>query len=570
MSLKLKKIGASILILIIICLSAASRFIGLDRSPSSINFDEAALGYNAFSLLETGRDEYGRKFPLSIRSFNDYKPALYSYLSIIPIKFLGLNEVSTRFISAFAGVIQIVILYFIYKSFFRRKFGFIALGLLIASLQPWRIHYSRVASESNLSVLFFITGTGLLITAKKTPQAKRLIIASLAFLLSAYSYHSARFAAAIFLLLWAIDPLKIIINSSKTNAKEATKRLIPLIIFLLGLLPLILSPDNKLTLTRFRQTNLFQRLYPYTPKELIASQNPWLNFPPNPIYHLSGTIVGHFASYFSPINLGSRLYHWVRYSPQHIPTFGLLGWVESFLFIFGIFVLFKKIRTSFQHRNLIYWILAGTTPAVVTLDWFHPLRSLNILPALEIISLMGLFFIIKQTSQLLNRLSISPKVAINFLIIALFTFIIPIGTYRINNELVFSPWENHGEFQPGGYKEGVPILASIQDDYEQVIIDTPHAQSYIFFLFYQQFPPEKIQKYAQIRPRPGIEGDLTFDFYKYKFRYVDWPKDKNLHNTIFWGTSLLKRDEILAEDNTDIIQINNVVGNTAALIITKK
>ena len=58
----------------------AVRVVGLNSSPASINWDEASLGYNAYSLLKTGKDEYGNPWPVALRSFNDYKPALYSYL----------------------------------------------------------------------------------------------------------------------------------------------------------------------------------------------------------------------------------------------------------------------------------------------------------------------------------------------------------------------------------------------------------------------------------------------------------------------------------------------------------
>ena len=57
-----------VLISIILCVSAIVRLWGLDRSPLSLNWDEAALGYNAYSLLTTGKDEFGSAFPLSLRS----------------------------------------------------------------------------------------------------------------------------------------------------------------------------------------------------------------------------------------------------------------------------------------------------------------------------------------------------------------------------------------------------------------------------------------------------------------------------------------------------------------------
>jgi len=140
----------------------------------------------------------------------------------------------------------------------------------------------------------------------------------------------------------------------------------------------------------------------------------------------------------------------------------------------------------------------------------------------------------------------------------------------INNEYRYAVWENHGEYQPGGFKQGAGVLKNLQEDYDQVIIDSPHAQSYIFFLFYQSFPPEIVQQYASIRPKPGIEGNLNFDFYKFKFRKFDWPKDKELTRTLFWTSSEVKVDEIKNTPGADVIQFENAVKYIGASLIIKQ
>ncbi|KKQ38117.1 MAG: hypothetical protein US53_C0001G0022 [Candidatus Woesebacteria bacterium GW2011_GWA1_37_7] len=46
------------ILLLIILLAAFLRFWKLGSYPA-LNADEAAIGYNAYSLLETGKDEHG-------------------------------------------------------------------------------------------------------------------------------------------------------------------------------------------------------------------------------------------------------------------------------------------------------------------------------------------------------------------------------------------------------------------------------------------------------------------------------------------------------------------------------
>ena len=46
------------------------RFTQLGQIPLGLNKDETAIGYNAYSILKTGRDEYGNYMPLYFKSFN--------------------------------------------------------------------------------------------------------------------------------------------------------------------------------------------------------------------------------------------------------------------------------------------------------------------------------------------------------------------------------------------------------------------------------------------------------------------------------------------------------------------
>jgi len=76
----------------------------LGSTPSGLSVDEAAIGYNAYSILETGKDEYGQSFPVLIKSFGDYKAPVYTYLLVPVYKLWGMNVFTTRSISAAAGV----------------------------------------------------------------------------------------------------------------------------------------------------------------------------------------------------------------------------------------------------------------------------------------------------------------------------------------------------------------------------------------------------------------------------------------------------------------------------------
>src|SRR3990172_9037297 len=113
----------SFMLLLIIVLGAGLRLFWLDKSPPSLNWDEAALGYNAYSLLKTGKDEYGFKLPVTFRSFDDYKPPLYPYVTVPFIALFGLNEYSVRLPSALAGIFSIIAIYLVVSFLFNKTVG---------------------------------------------------------------------------------------------------------------------------------------------------------------------------------------------------------------------------------------------------------------------------------------------------------------------------------------------------------------------------------------------------------------------------------------------------------------
>src|SRR3989344_3573044 len=131
------------------------RFWELGNFPSSLDWDEASLGYNAYSILKAGRDEYGVFLPLSIRSFGDYKPPLYTYLTIFPVALFDLNEYAVRFPSAFLGTISVVAVYFlILRLNFKQKIALLTSFFL--GISPWALQFSRVAFETNVSLSLLI------------------------------------------------------------------------------------------------------------------------------------------------------------------------------------------------------------------------------------------------------------------------------------------------------------------------------------------------------------------------------------------------------------------------------
>lgn len=175
------------LITVILILAAVLRLYGLDRFPAGLNADEAAIGYNAWSLLETGKDEHSAPWPLVFRSFDDYKPPVYFYLVLPFVKFFGLNIWSVRLPSALLGITSVYLVYLVVKMLFKNNKLSIVIpsrvegshstrhelrtsnheqitnnlalvSALLLAISPWHLQFSRGGWEVNAATFFILLG----------------------------------------------------------------------------------------------------------------------------------------------------------------------------------------------------------------------------------------------------------------------------------------------------------------------------------------------------------------------------------------------------------------------------
>ena len=171
-------------LILIFGLAVFFRLYRLEANPPALNWDEVSHGYNAYSILKTGRDEWGKRFPLIFRAYGDYKLPLYIYLSLIPIKLFGLTALAVRFISLLAGLGLVGVAYLLTNKLSRSRIPSLVSAFLVA-LSPWSLFLSRVAVEANLAAFLFALGFYFFLKRK-------LLLTSLFWGLSLHSYNSAR------------------------------------------------------------------------------------------------------------------------------------------------------------------------------------------------------------------------------------------------------------------------------------------------------------------------------------------------------------------------------------------
>ena len=185
----------------ILSLAGILRFYKLGINPPSLDWDETSLAYNAWALSETGHDEFGNSWPLSIRSFGDYKPPLYTYLLIPSLRIFGKTEFAVRFPSALAGTLTVLVTFYLAKEVIdesRVLAPFVASFLM--AISPWHLQFSRIAFEANLGLFFYILGVWLLLRWFTHRSSWLLFSSSLAGGAALMSYHSTKIVLPLLLI----------------------------------------------------------------------------------------------------------------------------------------------------------------------------------------------------------------------------------------------------------------------------------------------------------------------------------------------------------------------------------
>src|SRR5689334_10972459 len=174
------------ILILIIALAAVLRLWKLGSIPPGLTPDEASLGYNAYSILKTGRDEYGKFMPIIFKSFGDYKPGLYVYTSVPFVAIFGLNEWSVRLPSAIAGLISVYLIYLIVSQLFPEYKYLGKISAITAGVNPWLIYLSRGAWEANLSLTLTLLGIYFFIRSFRRKEF--LYLSSISFALTLLTY----------------------------------------------------------------------------------------------------------------------------------------------------------------------------------------------------------------------------------------------------------------------------------------------------------------------------------------------------------------------------------------------
>ena len=511
----MKKIFLFFLILLI---ALFFRIYKLEMVPPSLNWDEVSHGYNAYSILKTGKDEWGIRYPLIFRAYGDFKLPLYIYLTAISEAIFGLNSFSVRLVSVLSGLGLVILAYLITKNFTQNHLWGL-LAAFLTAVSPWSLFVSRVAVEANLGAFLFSLGIYCLFLWIENNKPRYLVFLSFSWGLAMHAYNSARILVPIFYFL----SLAIILKK-----KQARQILLPLIIFIIFFLPVLIQFTNHSASARYEWVSLIDEatIYQIGEKRIHSNLPPLLaKFLFNKTTFFLFYSLKNYVKNLSPVYLFFRGGTHYQFS---LPDHELLYLVTAPFLFLGILAMIK--RKEIPEKILLSWFFIGFLPSAITKDSPHVLRGLFILPAPMVLSILGVKVVVdwlKGKSKFQGKLIVG----------------IILATVLIS---FFRWWKDYWNIYPigyswswqYGYKQAVNFAKENYKRYDKIIFTKRYGEPHEFVLFYWPWEPAK---------------------------YQNEPKNWNYHANWYWIDGF---DKFVFVNDWEIKNVKCQMSNVKCLLIT--
>lgn len=488
----------------------------------ALNADEAALGYNAYSLIKTGKDEHGNPWPLHFQSFNDYKPAGYGYIVLPFVYFAGLNEWSVRLPSALIGIANILVIYLLVLELVEKKARTILLdsqksrqlvalaSAFFLAISPWHIHFSRGGWEVNVATFCISLGVYFYLKYIRKKILQLLFFSVFSFVFSFYFYHAARVVSPLILFF-----LFILGFYYHKNYKKYLKKLT--IAGVLGgflVLPLIVNLFSGAVLSRASGVGIFSDKGPINRVNEQRGHHTEITGVSAKLFH--NKMINYSLAFAE--NWGEHFWGEFLFlsgddiQRNKVPETGQLYLLQA-LFIFAGLVGISREKDKKKWQFLVAWIIIAPVPAALTFQSPHALRSHNMVIPLTILSSYGAVWLVNKASKLLGSWKI---------VFAIFLFLITWEFIRYEKMYWKFMSKEYPYSSQYGVKELVAYLATRTNQYKNIVVTDRYDQPYILFLFYLKYPPEKFQNEHNLTQRDEYGFSTVRSFANFRFEPIEY------------------------------------------------
>lgn len=485
-----------LLLILIVFLALLLRIYKLDVYPDAIDEDEMSLGYIAYSLSQTGSDEYGHKFPIYFESVGDYKYGLYSYFAALPISVFGLNPFTTRIMSALFGTLSVIGIYFLALEIFNKKTYALASSLVLA-VNPTHIHFSRVAYSNIMGAFFAVVSFIFYIRFLKKTDIKNVIFTFVFFFLAIFSYQAYRVILPLGFVLFL---LFFKFKNTKEIFIKLGVLLASLIVVLVSFIPSVSRARSQSLINLVNQASLVEDIS----EDGLVNNNIIVTrvFHNKYLYVVNG-IVKRYFSYFNPVFLFSEVN---SDSERHsTPRVGLFYLIESALILFAILGV-SKYKKEVNMGVILTLIAISPIASSLVLDANSITRSVFLVYSFSLLIGLGIYYLVEIKNY--------RKVSISIL-----SIVYLINIYYFSHQYLIHKPYHHPWYGDVGLKEGATsVYEKYYDKYDQIVVSGGH---YISFLFYgvnlEKITASDVSKSVKYLEVPPNRGSRFSELGKIKF-----------------------------------------------------
>jgi len=464
MSLLLK--NNKFFLILVFTLSFLVRVAFTESTPPHLNWDEVSHGYNAYSILTTGKDEWGEPYPTIFRAYGDYKLPVYIYATVPSVAAFGLNSFSVRLASILAGSLTVAFVYLLSLEIFKDKKTALFSAILVA-LEPWGFFLSRVALEANLALFLFVSGIYFLHRGvNKKPQS--LVIGSILLGTTVWTYNSFRIFSPLILFAFVFIYRTEVVKTIKKARYIVLLSFLLLLLFLLPMFSQLVSTQGS---ARYENVKILDQGAIH---KIVTSRNS-SELPPvvaklahNKYTYFGSTFFLNYVSHFSPDFLfksGGDNFQF------NLPNYGLINFINFPFFIIGFVYLSVKFRKNKSLSLLFFWLLFSPVAASVTRESPHTLRSIMMFPVLIILISVGI-------TKLLGKFKNAQSATLVYLVLVLLLFIEYFNIYLTDYTRDYSwAWQQ-------GHQQAVNYLSENYENYDKIIFSKKYGEPHEFLLFY--------------------------------------------------------------------------------------
>lgn len=499
-----------VILLLILFLGSFLRLWRLDRVPVSLFSDELDVGYQAYSILKTGKDYFGNSWPIHFQSYADYRTPLYIYSSVPTVAAFGITPWGVRLPAVLFGALGVLALYLLVLEIGNWKLATVASILL--ALSPWHIQYSRGAFEVTMLLAFLLFGLYFFFKSLEKPQF--LWLSVLLLVLTPWIYNTAKLFTPLLMILLFILWKKQILKIERSQLVKAAVAGI-----VIGL-PLVYATTFSGAIKRAEYLSVFTDPTTKTEVDYSILQDAKIRnvygggitskvltrLVHNKFSFWGSKVINNYISSLSFDFLFLKGDPNLRHSIEGVGQFYRF---EVMALLLGIVLFFTKFKDRKVKLLILFWILAGIFPAAITRDGgTHATRLIIILPPLVLLMSYGL---VEALDSLRSKKRIILATSLALLYLVSFVF------YK-HNYWMHNIWYSERSWH-AGYKEIVDTLRDKQGQYKKIILTNANDDPRIFFAAYYPASPADWQKGMEKENVSGFGEMPHFD--KFYFGQVD-------------------------------------------------